>query len=247
VGAWSQRLAGDSRPLELSQRSGVSDDEFRPALRITFFFLSLSSFPSFPSTRHISRRMLTPTNSSRRSLLRSALGDWLERLMAQTEERVVTRRYVRPPGSLPELGFLAACTRCGACIDACPPHALAAVPTDGGLAAGTPYLDLMTEPCIACSTIPCATACPTPALTFPEQGWSGHRLATLELYPERCLTFHGTACRICVDACPIGEAALGLDPAGHPVLRHEGCVGCGVCLHACPTAPSSFALTFTEH
>src|SRR5215204_338016 len=112
--------------------------------------------------------MLTPPNSSRRSLLRSAFGDWLERLMAQTEERVITRRYFRPPGALAEIGFLAACTRCGACIEACPPHALARVPPDGGLAAGTPYLDMATEPCVACSTMPCAAACPTPALMVPE-------------------------------------------------------------------------------
>src|SRR4051812_15139557 len=149
--------------------------------------------------------MLTPSDSSRRGLLRSALGDWLERLMAQTEERVVTRRYVRPPGALPELGFLAACTRCGACIEACPPHALAPVPRDGGLAAGTPFLDLRTQPCVACATMPCVAACPTAALTHPEHGWSGYRLGALELFPERCLTFQGTACRVCVDACPMGD------------------------------------------
>ena len=34
--------------------------------------------------------------------------------------------------------------------------------------------------------------------------------------------------------------------AGHPVLRIEGCVGCGVCLHACVTTPSSFELTYVE-
>ena len=190
--------------------------------------------------------MLTPSDSTRRGLLRSAVGDWLERLVQQTEERVVARRYFRPPGALPEMGFLAACTRCGACIDACPPHALERVPSDGGLAAGTPFFDPAVEACVACPTMPCAAVCPTPALTLPEHGWSGYRLGVVELHPERCLTFRGTACRICVDACPVGLAALGIDEAGHPVLRREGCVGCGVCVHVCPTTPSSFELTYVE-
>jgi ferredoxin-type protein NapG len=188
--------------------------------------------------------MLNQSPSSRRGLLQSALGDWLERIVAQTEERVVSRRYFRPPGALPEIGFLAACTRCGACLDACPPHALMRVPSDGGLAAGTPYLEPGVEPCIACSTMPCASACPTAALSVPPNGWSGYRLGNLEFQPDRCITFRGTACRVCADACPMGEAALAIDEAGHPVLRREGCVGCGVCVHACVTTPSSMQLTY---
>ena len=190
--------------------------------------------------------MLTSNESTRRGLLRSAFGDWLDRLMAQTEARVITRRYFRPPGALPEIGFLAACTRCGACIDACPPHALMKVPSDGGLAAGTPYFEPAGSACTACADMPCASACPTPALTLPQLSWAGYRLGNLELHPERCLTFHGTPCRLCVDACPMGEAALVSDAGGHPVLRREGCVGCGVCLHVCPTSPSSYELTCVE-
>jgi ferredoxin-type protein NapG len=191
--------------------------------------------------------MLMPSESSRRSLLRSAVGDWLERLVAQTESRVIARRYFRPPGAMAEIGFLAACTRCGACINACPEHALLKVPGDGGLAAGTPYLEPASTPCIACPTMPCAAACPTAALSAPEMGWVDYRLGDLELRPEHCLTFRGSSCRICVDACPMGDAALTLDPAGHPVLRREGCVGCGVCVQVCPTSPSSYELTGVEH
>src|SRR5215207_3613414 len=85
--------------------------------------------PAYPLTRLPAPSpyftlMLMPSESSRRGLLRSAVGDWLERLVAQTESRVIARRYFRPPGAMAEIGFLAACTRCGACIDACPEHAL---------------------------------------------------------------------------------------------------------------------------
>ena len=189
-------------------------------------------------------RMLTPSDTTRRGLLRSAVGDWLERLVAQTEERVISRRYFRPPGALPEIGFLAACTRCGACAEACPPHAIVLVPTNGGLAAGTPHIDPSVQPCIACPTMPCVTACPTPALTAPANGWAGYRVGVLEFHPERCITYEGSACRLCAEACPVGESALGMDEAGHPVLRAEGCVGCGVCVRACVTTPSSFELTY---
>ena len=190
--------------------------------------------------------MLPPSESTRRGLLRSTLGDWLERLVARTEDRVITRRYFRPPGAMPEMGFLAACTRCGACVEACPPHAIMSVAGDGGLAAGTPYLEPGKQPCVACPTMPCATACPTGALTLPAQGWTGYRMAALAFYPDRCLTFRATPCRICADACPVGEGALTVDEAGHPVLRHEGCVGCGVCVDVCITSPSSFVLTLLE-
>ena len=94
---------------------------------------------------------------------------------------MVVKQYYRPPGALPEVGFMAACTRCGDCITACPVHAIMKVPADGGFAAGTPYLDPGFQPCVVCPDMPCARACPTEALTVPEHGWQGLRLGKLEL------------------------------------------------------------------
>jgi MauM/NapG family ferredoxin protein len=185
-------------------------------------------------------------DTNRRALFRSTLNGWAEKLMEQAERRVAPTRYVRPPGALPEVGFLAACTRCGDCVRACPVQAIVAVPADGGLAAGTPRLQLDREPCIACSDMPCVRACPTAALTPPADGWRGYRLAELEFHPERCVTYRGVACRVCADRCPIGAAALVIDDTGHPAIRHEGCVGCGVCVRACISHPSSFTLTAAE-
>lgn len=180
--------------------------------------------------------------TDRRSLLRQAFGRYVDRLVEQTQERVVQKRYLRPPGALPEIGFLAACTRCGECGTACPVRAIIKVPPEGGLAAGTPYLDVTVQACIACSDMPCARACPTDALTVPPQGWEGYRMGVVELTPERCVTFQGITCSVCAEACPIGEEALGMDEAGHPVLRAEGCVGCGSCVRACITAPSCYSV-----
>jgi len=182
------------------------------------------------------------SSGDRRDLLRNTIGQWLEKVIEQAEHRVAPERYLRPPGALPEVSFLAACTRCGDCITACPPFALRKVATSGGLAAGTPHIDPTIQACIACPDMPCARACPTEALTLPPQGWTGYRLAAVELVPERCVTFAGTTCRACADACPVGDRALDMDAEGHPVLKAEGCVGCGSCLRACITSPSSFTL-----
>ena len=182
----------------------------------------------------------------RRDFFRQSIGQWGERLLEQTERRLAPEKRTRPPGSLPEVAFLAACTRCGACEPVCPPRAIKYLPASAGLAAGTPWIDPASQPCIACPDMPCVRACPTGALTMPAHGWEGYRIGTVELIPERCVTFQGTACRVCVDACPVGERALTQDEAGHPVLRREGCVGCGVCVRECITAPSSFAFTAAE-
>jgi MauM/NapG family ferredoxin protein len=183
---------------------------------------------------------------SRRDLLRSTIGKWLESAVESAERRVVHERYVRPPGALPEMGFLAACTRCGACSSVCPVHAIVVVPPSGGLAAGTPYVDARREACVACTDMPCMQACPTGALTPPPSGWEGYRIASLELLPERCITFRGEPCRVCVDHCPRGEAALVIDDTGHPVIHMEGCVGCGMCVHVCVAYPPAFQLTPAE-
>jgi ferredoxin-type protein NapG len=183
----------------------------------------------------------TPSGD-RRSFFKTAFGGALDHIARATEERIVQKRYVRPPGALPEMGFLAACTRCGHCAPVCPPSAIKFVGPDGGLAAGTPYLEVEQVACIACPDMPCATACPTDALIVPQRGWTGTRLGRITFHPDRCITFQGQACAICVQACPIGTKALELDADGRPVLKLEGCVACGVCVRECPTMPSS--LTF---
>ena len=98
--------------------------------------------------------MFTP--GDRRDLLKQAADQWLGSLMEQAEERIIRRRFVRPPGALPEVAFLAACTRCNACVDVCPPRAIRTAPSSEGFAAGTPHLEVELQPCIACPEMPCA-------------------------------------------------------------------------------------------
>jgi len=182
----------------------------------------------------------------RRAFFRDTLGRLAREVARRAEARVVRRRFFRPPGAAPEVAFLASCTRCGACIDVCPAHAIVKAPADAGLAAGSPMLDPALQACVACDDIPCAAACPTDALTLPPDGWRSVRLGVLALDVDRCITFLGASCGVCARSCPIGERALAMDKGGHPVLKPEGCVGCGVCVTACVTAPSSLSLSLVE-
>lgn len=187
---------------------------------------------------------LTSGRGDRRSFFRATVGRVASEVGKHAERRVVQERYMRPPGALDEVPFLAACTRCADCIEVCPVNAIVKVPTSGGLAAGTPRIEPHLQPCIVCEDMPCAVACPTEALTLPDRGWVGLRLAALELDPNRCIAFDGAACGVCADACPVGPTALTLDAEKRPVLRAEGCVGCGVCVRSCVTSPSSLQLHY---
>jgi ferredoxin-type protein NapG len=162
----------------------------------------------------------------------------LREVVGAVEQRVVQAQYVRPPGALPEAAFLAACTRCGACADVCPVHAITKLPPSAGLAAGTPTLDVAVTACIMCDSMPCAVACPTPALEVPAWGWRDVQMAQVVIEESRCIAFRDVECGICARVCPVGEDALRLDERGRPVIG-AACTGCGQCLNACVTTPSS--------
>jgi ferredoxin-type protein NapG len=70
------------------------------------------------------------------------LGGWLRRL--------------RPPGALQEQQFLAACIKCGQCVQVCPVEAIKLADLDEGFGVGVPYIS---------DGLQCVLACPTGALT----------------------------------------------------------------------------------
>jgi MauM/NapG family ferredoxin protein len=185
-------------------------------------------------------------DGNRRDFFRATLGRLAREVAERTERRVVAERYFRPPGAVDEISFLSLCTRCDLCAEVCPAHAILKAPPAAGLAAGTPMIEPQRAACTVCADMPCAAACPTGALVVPEARWEGYRLGRLELEPERCIVFHGTPCGVCARACPVGERAIALDGGGRPVIKVEGCVGCGVCVRECVTVPSSLVLHHLE-
>lgn len=162
-----------------------------------------------------------------------------------------TDRILRPPGALAESAFLAKCSQCGDCVQACPASCIVIDPT---LGQGRPVIVAQESPCVVCEDLSCMKVCPTGALELVarvEEIDMG--LAAVD--HDRCLRRHGSQgktcgsesaevdsdCRLCVDQCPLGSAAIDIDEAGEVAVT-PGCIGCGVCERVCPTEPSSIVV-----
>ncbi|MFN4244056.1 MAG: 4Fe-4S dicluster domain-containing protein [Tepidisphaerales bacterium] len=144
---------------------------------------------------------------------------------------------LRPPGALPEADFLDACTRCGECVKACPVQAIVA---DPAVASGAPYILPERQPCTLCEPLACMTACPTGALGFVPR--LHIRIGRAHWGAGKCLRSGGELCTLCVEACPVGNAALDINADGE-IEVHDACTGCGVCQYVCPTTPRAIVVT----
>jgi MauM/NapG family ferredoxin protein len=142
----------------------------------------------------------------------------------------------RPPHAVPESEFMAGCTKCDACIQVCPPHAIFRAPETDGLIAGTPIIDANTQPCLMCDDVPCVPACEAGVLRFE----SPIAMALAVIDSATCLAYQGEACSECLDHCPV-EHAITLE-AGRPIIDSDICTGCGVCLYVCPGPEQTITL-----
>ncbi|MCY1493913.1 Ferredoxin-type protein NapF [compost metagenome] len=128
----------------------------------------------------------------------------------------------RPPWTAADLTDR--CTRCDACLRACPEGVLLA--GDGGF----PQLDLDQAGCTLCGE--CADACDAGVfdLSRPAFPWR----ARIE---PHCLALAGIHCRSCEEACEARairfHPRLGAPPL--PQLDPHACTGCGACLAPCPS------------
>jgi len=141
------------------------------------------------------------------------------------------RPWLRPPGALHEATFLKKCTRCTACVEACPYDSIRRLGPEFGTVAGTPVIIPTESPCYLCADTPCIPACEDGALIpLPVAEVS---MGSALINDNACYLSQGQPCDYCVKRCPIGENAIAMDSKGLPAVA-EGCVGCGVCTYLCP-------------
>ena len=150
--------------------------------------------------------------------------------------------WLRPPGALPEAGFLDTCARCFKCGNACPNDCIRFHGLDAGIEhAFTPYLAARTRACILCGE--CADACPTGALKpfqATRDGWQlGVKMGTARVNQAMCFSYHGRTCGACYQACPLAGSAMTIGIFETPIVHPEHCVGCGICEQACLHLPQA--------
>lgn len=156
---------------------------------------------------------------------------------ASKERRRGTIPLHRPPRALPEEEFLEACTRCEACVDACPHDAIVLAGKRFRGAQGTPMIDSSHSPCLMCEDTPCVTACEPDALRQS----LGLSMGDAQIQRHDCIAHQGGFCSTCIERCPVPGAIKVRD--GKPTIRQAACTGCGVCHFVCP-APQNAVRIF---
>jgi len=183
----------------------------------------------------------------RRNFLKRSAQRTAQQVLDSVEARVKerARRWIRPPFALNELDFLLTCSRCSACIEACPTQVV--FPLNASLGpdvAGTPALDLVHRACQLCHDWPCVNACEPGALRPPSKEEHGKPaipvLARARLDTGACLPYKGPECGACAGSCPV-KGALRWD-GEKPVIEGEWCVGCALCRHACVLDPPAIRI-----
>jgi ferredoxin-type protein NapF len=128
---------------------------------------------------------------------------------------------VRPPWVILDR-FLELCTRCGACVEACPERI---IKRGSG---GFPELEFQHGECTFCGG--CAAACPEPLFDrAAPKPWNATALIS-----DKCLPRRGVICQSCKDACPASAIVVAPAKVPAPVVDLDRCTGCGACVAVCP-------------
>ncbi len=210
----------------------------------------------------------------RRELFASAVAGaaWLPLNRAShlnTREAGLPKAYdpklIRPPGSLPEDQFLAACIKCDECIKVCPTNVLQPAGFEAGLEGlWTPVAKYRLGNCLQRCNL-CGDVCPTGAIAKISiqdrigdltQGVKPVRMGTAFYDKGRCLPWGmDTPCVKCEEFCPTSPKAIWskevikLDRHGveimlqQPRVDIEQCIGCGSCEWACPVSEPAVYVT----
>lgn len=147
----------------------------------------MSSPPKTPAAQEQRREFLRSMALGGAVVGLSLLG-WLPQVKAHAAR-------LRPPGAIAERDFLAACIKCGQCVQVCPVEAIVLADIDEGFGLGVPYLNARAQACdFSCDAIQCILACPTGALTHELSKPDQVEMGLARMVPERqdtCLARQG--------------------------------------------------------
>lgn len=131
----------------------------------------------------------------------------------------------RPPWSKAEVLFTASCTRCDACLQACPENILL---TDNS---GYPKVDFSRGECTFCQA--CVSACAHAAFVPPGEAQPWSHVAAIG---ASCFGQQGIYCRSCGESCEAGAIRFSFGSRAIPIptIDASACTGCGACIAACP-------------
>jgi ferredoxin-type protein NapG len=89
--------------------------------------------------------------------------------------------------------FLAACIKCGQCVQVCPVQAIELADARDGFGVGVPFIDARSQACdFSCDAISCVLACPTGALIHDIKAKEEVRAGLARLdRPDACLARQG--------------------------------------------------------
>ncbi len=190
-----------------------------------------------------------PSSRQRREFIRSAifLGGTCSLSLAGLLPLAIDSgdSQLRPPGALDENEFLAACIKCGQCVQVCPVEAIGLDGTLAGVGQGVPLLNARQQACdFSCDGLQCVLACPTGALSHDLNYPHEVKMGVAEMVAkERCLAFRGKGFSGVIRAAEIkaGEFAGKLrysevdrwNPI--PVVDHPYDLPlCDLCVRLCP-------------
>jgi ferredoxin-type protein NapF len=194
----------------------------------------------------IPRRAPEPgVDLSRRQVILAGASGLALALTAETGIALTRREkeILRPPGAIPEPGFLATCVRCAECIKACPTNTLQADGLTRGLhGLWAPRHQMRLAPCEQDCNL-CGQVCPTGAIrNLPLEEKKFARIGTAVIIKDHCIAWEqDKACLVCDEACPYN--AIIFQSRGRrgrrPVVVESRCNGCGFCENKCPVEGAS--------
>lgn len=191
----------------------------------------------------------------RREFFRRGISRVAEKAVTTVDNKISARavRWIRPPYAKPELEFLLACTRCNACIEACPHNIIFPLSAKNGAdVMNTPALDLLNVGCHLCQDWPCVNACETAALTLPDESEdeanksdekvnsSLPHFGYVVINSELCLPYNGPECGACAASCVVEGALVWIKE--RPSINVDRCIGCAMCREHCITEPKAISI-----